>query len=388
MELTVNNSDLKEAAAIVCPAAGRATTIPAIRNVLLRAGTDYLQMTATNLVHRVTAEIPCQTKAVGRSAVPAALFLNLARSMSQEETVIESDGTEIAIYQEQDTTRLMEFPPDDFPIPGHEPDQSMTINAEMLLSMLRRAECTSAKNEERPSLYGASLSIKGDMLTVASADGLRLGVENVKLEEPAQGDITVIIPLPSLKEILRCLGGLRSDQEDAIISIDNESNCLSISQDYVTVATQLTREKFPGYESLIPKDHAYRVSLTQESLSRAIRGMVIFHPGEDEDILRLTAPPIIHTAEEESSRHDGMIQLEIRSKEEGYRTMILDASGAEGEPMRSAIKKQFLLDMIKAMPPGCTVEIKGTSMSSPITFRPEEGIDYTAVIMPIYLNKW
>src|SRR5438132_1497345 len=69
-----------------------------------------------------------------------------------------------------------------------------------------------ATDEARPVLSGVLLTLEGDQLTLAAADGFRLAVRGVPLMDPVTEKLSLLVPARTLIELARVL----DDTDDAV----------------------------------------------------------------------------------------------------------------------------------------------------------------------------
>src|SRR5882724_1501489 len=91
-------------------------TLPVLSCFLLKAETEHLHISATNLDIGITAVLPVKVIDPGTVAVPAQIFSNFIASLFNDKTItLESDGTVLKVSTEHTHTSIKTFPTDDFP---------------------------------------------------------------------------------------------------------------------------------------------------------------------------------------------------------------------------------------------------------------------------------
>jgi len=122
---------------------------------------------------------------------------------------------------------------------------------------------TASNDEARPVLMGVLLTVNGDQITMASADGFRLSVRKATLSSPAQKPLSAVIPARALSELARIAG----DGDDVISMIvpEGRSQVVFRVKD-AELTSQLIEGTFPDYEQIIPTSHKSRTIVSTKAI--------------------------------------------------------------------------------------------------------------------------
>jgi len=156
-----------------------------------------------------------------------------------------------------------------------------------LHAAISRVAFAAATDESRPVLTGVLADFSGSTLTLAAADGFRLGVQRVALTEPTPTPVQIIIPARSLTELNRLL----SDQEEPVNILVGPTRAQVLFQlKNVEMVSQLVQGTFPNYSQLIPKANSSRAVIDVAEFLRATRSASIF-ARDGSGIVRLQVTP-------------------------------------------------------------------------------------------------
>src|ERR1700732_1057225 len=93
MKATVSSSALSAALGLVSRAVSPRSTLPVLGNVLLETSDTGLRVTATNLDLTITANVPAEIQAEGRTTVPARLLSEYIGSLGEAQCTMDLDPT-------------------------------------------------------------------------------------------------------------------------------------------------------------------------------------------------------------------------------------------------------------------------------------------------------
>jgi DNA polymerase-3 subunit beta len=142
--------------------------------------------------------------------------------------------------------------------------------------MIRLAEKTVyavGTDEYRPAMTGVLFQFKGEYVNAVATDSYRLVRA---ISKPSEGvfpqDLDVIIPARTMEQ-------LKKVDNDVIISFiktDTSITHIRFDIDDMVIISRLIDEKFPPYESVLPKNNELIAIVPKDQLLRAIRRTAIF----------------------------------------------------------------------------------------------------------------
>ena len=221
---------------------------------------------------------------------------------------------------------------------------------------------------------GVLLTVNGDQITMASADGFRLSVRKATLSSPAQKPLSAVIPARALSELARIAG----DGDDVISMIvpEGRSQVVFRVKD-AELTSQLIEGTFPDYEQIIPTSHKSRTIVSTKALLKACKQAEIF-ARDGTNVARLE----IKAAEDDMAPSE--IEVSAQSEETGSNETIVEAT-VDGIGLLIAFNVKFLREVLEIIKTP-NVAIETSAPNAPGVIRPVGDDDFTHVIMPMLLG--
>ena len=376
MRLSCLQENLNRGLSVVGRAVATRTTLPITNNVLLATDQSRLKLSATNLEMAISHWIGAKVEEEGTITVPARLLIEFISSLP-------SDKIDISLSPRTKTlelkcarfeARITGIDAKDFPpIPKVEGGITTGVEVEALRQGISQVSFAAATEESRPVLTGVDAQFDGSLLTLAAADGFRLGVYKLPINVPVADKIEVIIPARTLTELNR----LMTDQEEAveIVVNPNKSQALFRLKD-TELVSQLVQGTFPNYTQLIPQSYNTRAVVDVAEFLRATKTASIF-ARDGSGIVRLVVAP-------GGELTPGKMTISARSEELGDDVGEIDAI-VEGEEAKIAFNGRYLTDVLSVLREA-QVALETTSPSSPGVVRPVGVDNYIHVVMPMFVQ--
>lgn len=172
--------------------------------------------------------------------------------------------------------------PNPLPVATKEKDGALcrfTMDAEKLLPLMSAAIESSADDELRLVMNGVCLDVYQDKVIVVATNGHELfkdiidtGVGSGWLQYgtfPAAGSAKLLIT----KKARRALA---SAVTSGPLTVTADRQRVEFSAEGVTIVARMIEGNFPAYETVIPKDSQYRVTVCRDSLRMALRRLRMF----------------------------------------------------------------------------------------------------------------
>ncbi len=375
MRLSCLQENLNRGLNTVGRAVATRTTLPITNNVLLATDQSRLRLVATNLEMAISCWIGAKVEEEGEITVPARLLTEFVSSLPGEKVDIElSPKKTLGLKCARFEARISGVDAKDFPpIPRVEDGITIKIDVEPLHQGINHVVFAAAAEETRPVLTGVDARFKGDVLTLAAADGFRLAVYKLPLLTPVSQETEVIIPARTLAELSR----LMADQEEAIEVTVNPAKSQAIFHLKNTeLVSQLVQGTFPQYTQLIPQSYNTRAVVDVAEFLRATRTASIF-ARDGSGIVRLQITP-------GGQLTPGKLTISARSEEIGDDVGEIDAM-VEGEEAKIAFNGKYLTDALGVLREA-QVALESTNPSSPGVIRPVGVDNYIHVVMPMFVQ--
>jgi len=376
MKLSCLQEHLAKGLSLTGRAVATRTTLPITTHVLLATDAGRLRLSATNLEIALTCWIGAKVEEEGAITIPARLLTEFVNSLPSEpiDLTLHPRTRQLRLVCARNQAAINGMDPDDFPpIPSIEDGASLLLDPKALHRAINQVVFAAATDDSRPVLTGVHVLIAGQQLTLAAADGFRLAVHYLSLEEPVGERTEVIIPARALRELERLL----SDQEEPVEMVINPGRTQVLFRlKNVELVSQLIQGTFPNYQQLIPQTAACRAVVSRNEFLRQTRIAAIF-ARDASGIVRLQMVP----GEELTP---GRLIVSARAEEVGDHVGEIDAI-IEGDEAKIAFNSRYLQEVLQVL--DCEkVALETTSPSSPGVIKPVDAQDYVHVVMPMFVD--
>ncbi|MBT4072682.1 MAG: DNA polymerase III subunit beta [Chloroflexi bacterium] len=380
MWITCLQENLSRGLGVVGRAVATRATLPVTQNVLLTTDQSRLKLTATNLEIAISTWIGAQIDHEGSVTIPARLLTEFVNQLPDEKIEIDLVDSPKGVALEcarfkasMNGTDAEEFPP----IPTVNDGTTVTVPADVLRGAIERVAFAAATEDSRPVLTGIKVELTGNKLTLAAADGFRLGVETVELATEVEEDMGFIVPARTMQEVQRLIGDRASDVTITVTEPASQVLFKISDNEYeVEIVSQLVQGAFPDYEKLIPASAGTTATVKLQDFLQATRAASIF-ARDGSGIVRLIVSP-------GEDGGPGKVKVESRAEEIGDNEGEFDAT-IDGDEAKVAFDSRYLLDVLGVLGNG-TVTLETTTPSSPGVIRATDRDGYTHVVMPMFVQ--
>lgn len=348
-----------------------------LSNVLVATDEGRLRLSATNLELGITCWIGAKIEEEGSTTVPARTFTELVGTLSdqQVEMSLSVRTQTLNVHSGSSNTDLkcidsQEFPP----MPTPDSGDGIPINVSDLKEMIHQVAFAASTDEARPILTGVLVTVNGDELTMASADGFRLSVRKATLSSPTSRPQLAVVPARALSELARIISD--GDQMVDMILPPDRGQVVFQMQD-IQLVSQLIEGTFPDYEQIIPRSRETRSVLSTSSFLKACKQAEIF-AREGSHIARINITP-------GGELKPGSIMISGQSEETGSSQSEMDAS-IDGTPLLIAFNVRFLREVLEVVKTP-EIALETTVDTAPGIIRPVGDDNFLHVIMPMHLGS-
>lgn len=380
MQASCLQENLNKGLSVVGRAAASRPTLPVLSHVLVAAEQSQIKLAATDLEVSLICRIGAKVEKEGAITLPVRLFTDLVGSLEHERINMGRNNGSLALTCQRNDASVKGIDAEEFPIlPSIEDEREMSLDPDVLRTMISRAVVAAATDESRPILTGVLVRFEGDALTLTAADGFRMSVVTAKLPDPASEPLTILVPAKAMRELLR----VAKDEEQPIrmcvpskgaqVLFHLEGNAGTYEGVFgIDLVSQLLQGNFVDYRQIMPKSHNTQVVLNTEAFLKACKTANIL-VRDDAHTIRLD----IHPEEGES----GQVKINAHGSETGMGVIDLDAT-VEGGPIAVKFNVTFLIEALSVMGSEQVV-VELSSPTAPVAFRPEGVEGFTHIIMPM-----
>jgi DNA polymerase-3 subunit beta len=377
MKVSVLQENLAKGLNIVSRAVSPRSTLPVLSNVLVATDEGRLRLSATNLELGITCWIGAKIEEEGSTTVPARTFTELVGTLSdqQVEMSLSVRTQTLNVHSGSSNTDLkcidsQEFPP----MPTPDSGDAIPISVNDLKEMIQQVAFAASTDEARPILTGVLVTVNGDELTMASADGFRLSVRKANLSSSTSRPQLAVVPARALSELARIISD--GDQVVDMILPPDRGQVIFQMQD-IQLVSQLIEGTFPDYEQIIPRSKETRSVLSTSSFLKACKQAEIF-AREGSHIARINITP-------GGELKPGSIMISGQSEETGSSQSEMDAS-IDGSPLLIAFNVRFLREVLEVVKTP-EIALETSVDTAPGIIRPVGDDSFLHVIMPMHLGS-
>lgn len=341
--------------------------------ILFHLQQDKLTLTASDgEITLVTSLDVNESSGNGLFAANAAQVINGLKEISEQPVQISlnEDTYSIEIKYQNGSSNFIGQSGNEYPIPQQISDntQTVSISSSVLQNGISRAIFATAEDELRPVMNGVYFDFTEDSLTFVASDGHKL-VRNRNMAIKSERPTAFILPkkpAKMLKDILTKEGG------DAIIRFD-ESYAEIAVENYI-LSCRLIEGRYPNYNSVIPNDNPYRVTIDRQAFIGALRRVLVFASSSTSLVkLRIESNTLLVSAQDIdfSTSAEEKIMCEY-----------------EGSPMNIGFKGPFLIDILNGISSSEVIlELADPSRAGVVVPAEQDADeDLLMLLMPMMLN--
>ena len=179
MKVSCLQEALQRALGQVSRAVATKTALPVLSNVLLATDEGRLKIAATNLEIGITTWIDAQVEEEGKITVDARLLSEFVNTLPADTVQLSADQVRFSLTVQcgRDKAAINGIDADDFPVIPSVTGEAFTavVEPQLLREMIGQVELAAAQDDSRPVLAGVLTRFEGNTITLAAADGFRLG---------------------------------------------------------------------------------------------------------------------------------------------------------------------------------------------------------------------
>ncbi len=377
MKVTVLQENLARGLGIVSRAVSPRSTLPVLANILIATDEGRLRLSATNLEMGITCWIAARIEGEGSTTVPSRTLADLVNTLPGDQVSLNLDASTQTLNLRSGTSTndikgidAQEFPP--MPVPDM--DGAVQLNVVDFKEMIHQVAFAASTDEARPVLMGVLVTVDGDQITMAAADGFRLSVRSATLSAAAPQPVNIIVPARALNELARII----SDGEESISMVVPKGRGQVVFRvKDVELVSQLIDGTFPDYQQIIPRSYKSRTLVSTTSLLKACKQAEIF-AREGSNVARLD----IKAAQGEMEASE--VEISAISEETGKNETIVEAT-VDGSGVLIAFNVKYLREALEVIRTP-NVALETSAANAPGVVRPVGENDFIHVIMPMHLG--
>jgi len=333
MKLIILKNNLKSGLDAVGRAIGTNLNLPILGNILIKAESNQINFSATNLELAITKTIYGKIVESGTTTVPYNVLSNIISNLTSERVNIEIKDSNLHITTDSYEATLQSTPDNEFPIIPKikETNESIKINSTVLKEAINKVIVAAGISDLRPEISGILLIGEQSAIKLVATDSFRLAeckITKSQFTNTFEKEIKAIIPLKTTQELLRVI----KDDEEIVIKIEGGQILLKTGD--TEIVSRLIDGKFPDYDAIVPKSVDTEVLVSREELMGAVKLTGSFTSRVSDVRIRIKDKKAIEIYSNDSSL--------------GENNYLVPAK-ITGESMELAFNWRYLLDGAKTM---------------------------------------
>ena len=273
-------------------------SLPILDNFLFRLEGEQLTLTASDTETRLETSLEVTgVEGSGVFAVAAKILLDPLKELPEQPLTfdINDDNLEIFIHFQNGKYNFIGTRGDTYPEERalKEDTVAFDIDAPTFLSGISRTLFASADDELRHIMNGIYFDLRPEDLTFVASDGHKLvRLRNLAIHAPEKASF--ILP----KKPANLLRGLLA-KEEGMARIEFDSNSAHITCGNFKMVCRLIEGRYPNYNSVIPQENPYKVTVDRLTLMNALKRVSVFaNPASSLVKLRLSHDEILISAQD------------------------------------------------------------------------------------------
>ncbi len=370
MNLLLIKGNFRDGLGVVERASGENAGLPVLRNVLLEAVEDKIQVTATNLEIAVRCTVPGKVLEAGKTTLPLGLLSGLVNNIQSERLSLTTKGQNTDIQTDNYKATIQGVSAEEFPIIPRVQNRSeiLEIGGEELKEALSQVLSSAQASELRPELASVLWDYNIEQLKLVSTDSFRLSEKTIPgnhLSKTPKEAFQILIPLRTNQELLRII------KDEDTVRLYRDPNQAAFETERWELVTRLVEGRFPDYGAIVPKKFGTQIILNRQELINALKVAGVFSSRGSEVKIKI--------GEDKKT-------LEIFANEQslGENDYVLSAQ-IQGEPKELSFNWRYLLDGLKALASDEVFWGMGEENKPALLKSPKDG-SYFYVLMPILKN--
>jgi DNA polymerase-3 subunit beta len=251
-------------------------TLPILDNFLVSLEDGLLEITASDLESTLVTQIHLEnTDGSGMVAIPARILTDTLKEVPDIPLTFEinTDTLMIVIQSENGKFTIMgqngaEFP--QMPVIKDDQKHQIEMEREVLLSGINKSLFATADDELRPVMNGIFMELSPDDITFVASDAHKL-VRYKRTDATAESASSFILP----KKPASLLKNILSKEENHVLLEFDDRNASFTLTSYKLVC-RLVEGNYPSYNSVIPTDNPYKMSIDRQSFYNTLKRVSVF----------------------------------------------------------------------------------------------------------------
>ena len=373
MRFTISSTALSSRLLSLSRVINSKSSLPILNCFVFDASNNQLAITASDSEVVVRMSLNLETlEGNGSFAVNNQNILDAVKELPEQPLTVDVNMEEHMIYISYQNGSY-NFPivnSDEFPIPQSLSDDatSILISSDILVDNITRSLFATAQDELHPVMNGIYFDLTAESLAVVATDGHKL-VRNRIFALSSNVHASFILPKKPaalLKRFVAKGGG------DVVVRFDSRSAEFTFADG--NLICRLIDGKYPKYNSVIPENNPYQITIDRKSLIGAIRRVLPF-ASDSSQLIRF---------------HIANGQLDLNAEDIDFSTSAKESMTCsyEGNPMSIGFKGSSMLEILgNLQSEEVNIQLADPSRAGLVVpVEQPEGENVLMLVMPVLLN--
>lgn len=335
---------------------------------------NTLKLTASDSETTLTASIEVvESNENGCFAINSKKILEALKDIADQPLTFDlnMNTMEMTIIYQNGHYNLIAQHGEDYPQPvslGADGVMGLSVKSKVLLNNVTRALFASSDDTLRPVMNGIFFDITPEDLTIVATDGHKL-VRCRSLSTKSEQKASFVLPKKPAQMLKSLIG---KDESEVEIKFDGRN--ATFQSDSFKMVCRLIEGRFPNYNSVIPTDNPYAVTVNRASLISALKRVLVF-AAEEIWLVKLTLT---------------QNELTVSGKDLDFSTAAEEhlACSYSGRNMSIGFKGTFLIEILNNLTGDDVIlELADAARSGVIVpAEQEDDEDTLMLLMPMMLN--
>jgi DNA polymerase-3 subunit beta len=363
MKFVIAKRDLAHDASAAASAAAKKPSMPVIGNVMIRAASDGVSFSGTDLFLGARVTRACNVVDEGSVLVLAKQFSDACRALPDGDVTVRIDGNRLEIKSGKVKHRIPWTSAGDYPsLPECDDDAFVAVPAATLGACVGSVSHAMFVGDDvtKANVAGVHVRIADCACVAMATNGHAAAMRSV--ECPSGAVLDVMIPYKSIADLRK----IADAAKDGDVYIAHAPGYLFVRHDVTTISIRLTGEAFPNaaMTRILAMSFKGRVLLARESLIDVLKNVLVNASGEFSHVDFTIAP--------------GSIGLKTVSDGDSTGEMDVDYAG---DLLSIRLSGSAVVNALAAMTHDVVAMCVRSSLE-PVTFVPSEVDGAAQVVMP------
>lgn len=375
MQVIVSSSLLLKNLNIVNGVISSNTVLPILEDFLFELEGEELNITGSDLETRIQVKVPVSVGEGDRNNVklclPSKIVLEYLKNLPEQPLNLNFNTTTNTVELTSNTGKykVTGQSANEYPKAPEKGDaKSFTLSGLNLIESINNTLFATSTDTLRPAMTGVCFNFQQDKLIFVATDAHRL-IKKELTNLPLSNEGMIIVPRKPLNQFKNII-----PLDETPINLAFNGTHLYVEYDKLQLSARLIDAKFPDYNSVIPPQNPFKLSIDRAELISSLRRVSVFaSKGTSQVVFDIKGNVINISAQDIDFSYEGNETINC---------------SFDGEDMKIAFNARLLIEMLNNLE-GTIVNIHLNTPSKAAIFKPEEqeeGEDLLMLLMPLVVS--